>query len=388
MRPILIVMGTRPEGIKMIPLYWALKQQKIPVILCSTSQHSDLLQKVFQLFNVQPDIELNIMKAQQDLFYITETILHKMQELLRSYNPWAIAVQGDTTTAMASALAAFYHKIPIIHIEAGLRTPTIYNPFPEEMNRRFISQIATYHFAPTFNAAANLLAQNTAPENVFCTGNTSIDALRIVQEKIVDGTAKITPQLSQLLNKIKHPKIVLFTMHRRESLTEGIAQTLKTIKKILDKHHDVIFIFPLHPNPLIAQAIDESGIRSHHRMHILEPLDYHDLIYLMKEAFLIMTDSGGMQEEAAALGKYTLVLRESTERIESIQAGFSCLVGTDEYAILTAFDQIHTHQPHLNYQDLYGDGYAAQRIAHIIATKYQPFYFKNVAETLVTKEVI
>lgn len=376
MQPVLIVIGTRPEGIKLIPVYNALKNAQVPVRICSTNQHDTLLKKVFALFNVFPDYEFDIMRPGQDLFYITTTVLSNMKDLLESVDPELVIVQGDTTTAMAAAMAAFYKQIPIAHVEAGLRTNDLTSPFPEEMNRRFISIVAAYHFAPTSAAAAHVLAQGVHRDAVFCTGNTVVDALYSIQEKIESGAVIVTQSVREAVAdaKAKGHAVVLLTMHRRESFDGGIERTLSTIKKAVDRYLDMHIFFPYHPNPHVISAMKEADIFNHERITIFEALDYHDLVYLLTVSSWVMTDSGGIQEEATSLGKRTLVLRNHTERMEGVWAGLAHVVGTDPERIMEGIASMMTNTRvrevySLKGQNVYGDGHAAEKIAQVIQQK-------------------
>lgn len=385
MQPILIVIGTRPEGIKMIPVYHALKHVGLPVLICSTSQHDQLLTQVFTIFDVKPDFELHIMKPGQDLFYITQAVLTKVKEVLHSVQPSLVLVQGDTTSAMAAALAAFYMHIKIGHVEAGLRTNDLYSPFPEEMNRRFISLLARYHFAPTAAAAAHVLAQGVHRDAVFCTGNTVVDALYAIQEKINNNSIQVSEHITEKISyaRAHNKKLVLLTIHRRESLGDGIRSVLQAVKEALKQHEDLMILYPQHPNPAVRSAIEEVGLAHHDRLMISPALDYHDLIYILGACDWVMTDSGGIQEEAISLGKPVLVLREHTERLEGVWAGLALLVGTDSTKIKESVAKMmQSKQVVYKNQNLYGDGHAAQKIATIIAEQLQASAYKTPQKML------
>lgn len=368
--PIVLIVGTRPEGIKMMPLYFALKRENIPVILCSTMQHDHLLTEVLELFNIQPDVDLGIMRLGQDLFYVTQSVLQKTKELFSRIQPSLVLVQGDTTSSMAAALAAFYLRIPIGHVEAGLRTDDINAPFPEEMNRRLIGLIATYHFAPTPLAMAHILKEGTPSTNVFCTGNTVVDALRIVKEKIINKTVSLRPDILQHLMRCKQEgrKIILLTIHRRESFGEGILEVLTTVKQFLQKHPDAYCFYPFHPNPHVIQALQTVGLSHLTNLSICEPLAYKDLIGILMQADLVLTDSGGIQEEAVSLGKTVLVLREKTERQEGCWTGLAHLVGTHGETIANHIERFLLQPSSATFpqQAVYGDGYAAEKIVSIL----------------------
>jgi len=369
-RPVVIIIGTRPEGIKMAPVYHALKRAGIPVILCSTMQHDQLLTDVLKLFNITPDYELDIMRHGQDLFYITQSILQKTKEILLQIKPALLLVQGDTTSAMAATLAAFYLNIPVGHVEAGLRTDDIQSPFPEEMNRRVINVIATHHFAPTQAALSNVISHGARREQAFCTGNTVVDALRIVKKAFADGTLNVHEDIcAQVLAcKKAEQKILLLTMHRRESFSGGIITTLQTIKKILIANPNLFCFYPYHPNPQVIHAMNTVGLTNIKNLSLCEPLIYKDMIYLLDNADVVLTDSGGIQEEAVSMRKPVLVLREKTERMEGVLTGLAHLVGTNPEKIEASLVQAlsSNHKENSSASNTYGDGYAAEKIVAII----------------------
>jgi UDP-N-acetylglucosamine 2-epimerase (non-hydrolysing) len=369
--PIAVMIGTRPEGIKMLPVYKALKESKLPVFLCSVGQHATLLSDLFGIFDVTPDCDLAIMKSGQDLFYVTEAVLAKVKELFIEIRPSLVLVQGDTTSAMVSALAAFYLKIPVGHVEAGLRTGDLYAPFPEEMNRRIISVLATYHFAPTAAAIRHLRQEGIREENVFYTGNTVVDALTFIQEKLTSGTLSLSSRLSEILSgfdRSQH-KLILLTAHRRESFGEGLARILSSFKELLENDRSLRVIYPVHPNPAIRQALDQVHLEESPQIVITEPLAYTDLIYLLGIVDGVATDSGGIQEEAVSLGKPVLVLRDKTERGEGVQAGLAHLVGTDAARISKGVKYLlNEGNKRTNVRStVYGDGHASERIVAVIA---------------------
>ena len=366
---VVLIIGTRPEGIKMLPVYFACKEQNIPVIICSTAQHDHLLQEVFDLFGVQPDVDLGIMRQGQDLSYITQAVLHKTKELFLKIKPSLVVVHGDTTTTMVAALSAFYQNIPIAHVEAGLRSHDLYTPFPEEMNRRVVGQLSTYHFAPTAQAVANLLAEGIAKESIFCTGNTVVDALRIIRKQLDGGSLSVRSDIKNVLEKAQHSnkKIILFTMHRRESFNGGIERVLRTLKSFLLKRDDVFCVYPYHPNPQVVTALEKTELSTVPNIFLSEPVAYKDLVHILHAADCVVTDSGGIQEEAVSLGKPTIVLREKTERVEGVQAGLAHVVGTDSNKIIKMLESILAEGvSENNTHSLYGDGYAAQKIVRII----------------------
>jgi len=367
--PVVLVVGTRPEGIKLLPLYFALKKARIPVFLCSTLQHTELLAEVFDLFGVQADISLDIMRLGQDLFYVTQSVLQKTKELFTKLKPVLVVVQGDTTSGMAAGMAAFYLKIPLAHVEAGLRTDDLQAPFPEEMNRRVLRVLSTYHFAPTSWATAQLLAEGVDKKRIFCVGNTVVDSLRLIKEKVsckeVSIQASITDKIQNLVQHKK--KILLFTMHRRESFDGGIDRVLNTLCTWLKDHANVFCFYPYHPNPYIIESLYNSGFAQLNNALLLEPLAYKELVYLLDHADIVVTDSGGIQEEAVSLGKSVIVLREKTERIEAVWAGAAQLVGTDTKKIVSALNQLTKGDiPRSDTTQLFGDGFAAEKIVHIL----------------------
>ncbi len=373
-QPILIVVGTRPEAIKLLPVYFACKQAQLPVVLCSTSQHDTLVKSVFELFGVVPDYDGEIMKRDQDLFHITQAVLGVMRDILAKVQPSLVLVQGDTTTAMAAALAAFYARVPVGHVEAGLRTHDLQSPFPEEMNRRFISLIAAYHFAPTSAAVANVLLQGGHRNTVFCTGNTVVDALRLIQAKITDGSATVSAHIRDRVSyaRAQGYRIALCTIHRRESFSGGILTALDALVQSLERHSNLYILLPAHPNPLVRKAIEASGIGRHSRVYLCDAVKYHDLVYMLSAVDWVITDSGGIQEEAASLGKQTLVLRDHTERMESVWAGITHLVGTNADKIKAGIDAMMSAKeiPHKGASDVYGDGRAAERIVGIVRQQF------------------
>jgi len=372
-KPVILIVGTRPEGIKMVPVYKALKKAGIPTKLCSTMQHDGLLQQVLDLFEVKQDFNLDIMRQGQDLFYLTQSVLQKTKEIFLSENPSIVLVQGDTTSTMAAALSAFYLGIPVGHVEAGLRTNDVNQPFPEEMNRRSVSITAQYHFSPTAQSTANLLSQGIKQENVFCTGNTVIDALRIMREKIKTGKISIRNEIKRIVEEHtkNNQKIILLTTHRRESFNGGIYRILKSVKKFLVANPNVFCIYPFHPNPHVIDAIEKAKLNDLQNIFMCEPIEYKELIYTLSHSHFIITDSGGIQEEAVSLGKPVLILREKTEREEGIWAGLAKIVGTDEKRIIEkAQELINQDQQHLS-TNVYGDGYASEKIVEIIKHKLE-----------------
>ncbi len=369
---VLLVVGTRPEAIKLIPLYRALKNTSFDAILCATNQHTDLLSQACAIFDVVPDISLNIMQSNQDLFHVTQAVLEKMKQVYADFKPDFVIVQGDTTTAFSAALAAFYCKIPVAHVEAGLRSGDKFAPYPEEINRKFITQLADYHFAPTALNVAQLLNEGISREAVFCTGNTVVDALLLIKQKIECGDLLVSDPVKKRLQKeqLAGKKLMLLTAHRRESFDGGLLRVFKTIKNFMREHPDVFVFYPSHPNPLVLSAIEESGIRELDNIQISQPLTYIDLVYLLMTVDWVVTDSGGIQEEAVSLGKTVLVLRDVSERVECFWEGFGQLVGTNENLIASGlrdcYDAVGLKRPGSN---VFGDGNAVGRIANILEKK-------------------
>ena len=379
MKKVLIVFGTRPEAIKMAPLVLAFQQESetIKTKVCVTAQHRQMLDQVLDIFGIVPEYDLDIMKPEQDLYDITSNILLGMKTVLSEYKPDIVFVHGDTTTTIATALSAFYQKIPVAHVEAGLRTGNIYSPWPEEANRKLTSQITKYNFAPTQISKENLLNENVPKEDIYVTGNTVIDALFWVLEKIEQ-----TESLKQtLLDTIKkefpavedEERIVLITGHRRENFGQGFLNICTAIKYLAQKHPDVNFVYPVHLNPNVQKPVLEllSGMKN---IYLISPLEYESFVYLMSKTYLILTDSGGIQEEAPSLGKPVLVMRDTTERPEALEAGTVKLVGTDIKQIEEETSKLLTDTVCYNKMSQasnpYGDGMACQKIVNIIKEKY------------------
>lgn len=374
MKTVLVVIGTRPDAIKLLPLYVAFKKASIPVLLCATFQHDDLLTQVLTLFEIIPDIRLDVMIKDQSLSYVTSTILEKMSAVITQVKPACIIVQGDTATAFSSALAAFYHKIPLGHVEAGLRTGDMYAPYPEEAYRRFISMVAAAHFAPTSLNVANLLAEGITRNSIFHTGNTVVDALMIIKNKIDHGFVVVRNQVHEIVNdaRFHDKKLVLLTAHRRESFDGGLVRIFSAIKTFAQEHPDVLIIYPVHPNSNVRHALKETGLDTVPTVKLIEPLSYQDLVYLMMHVHWVMTDSGGIQEEAMSFGKKVIILRDATERMEGVLEGFGVLAGTSYDKVLSAIYTIYDAQtsPNVTFNNLYGDGHAAERIVSIVATHF------------------
>lgn len=361
MKKIMIVFGTRPEAIKMCPLVNELKIRKnVEVIVCVTGQHRQMLDQVLNAFHVVPDYDLSVMKDKQTLFDITTNILSVIDTVINDVNPDIVLVHGDTTTTFATALACFYMQIPVGHVEAGLRTYNIYSPYPEEFNRQVVSIISKYNFAPTELSKQNLLKEGKSEETIFITGNTAIDAL-----KTTIRADYVHPELEWA----KGSRLILITAHRRENLGRPIHNMFRAIRRVVDEHVDVKVIYPIHMNPIVRQAAEEE-LGNCERIHIIEPLDVLDFHNFLARSYLILTDSGGIQEEAPALGKPVLVMRNTTERPEGIQAGTLKLVGTCEEIIYNNFvellDNRDSYDAMTHASNPYGDGFACKRIADIL----------------------
>lgn len=375
MKKILLVFGTRPEAIKMAPLVLAFKEysEEIEAKVCVTAQHREMLDQVLNIFDIVPDYDLDIMKPGQDLYDITSNILLGMKEVLTAYKPDVVFVHGDTTTTISTALSAFYQKIPLAHVEAGLRTGDIYSPWPEEANRKLTSQITKYHFTPTQTSKKNLLKENVPEDNIYVTGNTVIDALHWVLNKI-NGNKDLENTLIYTITSrfpaFNHEeRFVLITGHRRENFGQGFLDMCLAIKMLAKEHSDVNFVYPVHLNPNVQKPVLEllSGIKN---VYLIAPLDYEPFVYLMSKSYLILTDSGGIQEEAPSLGKPVLVMRDTTERPEALEAGTVKLVGTDPDTIVNEVNKLlkdqHLYESMSQAHNPYGDGKTCQKIINII----------------------
>ena len=382
MKKILLTFGTRPEAIKMAPLVKELQKypDKFKTYVCVTGQHREMLDQVLDLFEIVPDYDLNIMKQGQDLYDITANVLLGFKHVLTEVKPDVVLVHGDTTTSTAAALAAYYQQIPVGHIEAGLRTYNVYSPFPEEMNRQITSKIAKYHFSPTQLSQQNLLSEGVSEKNIFITGNTVIDALHIILNKIknnsdVEQSVKTTIKKKGYdTNRLKDgKKMVLITGHRRENFGEGFINICNGIKKAVTKYKDIDFIYPMHLNPNVREPIKKvfgENLNAYENMFFIEPLEYLSFVYLMEKSFIVLTDSGGIQEEAPGLGKPVLVMRETTERPEAVEAGTVKLVGTDSDKIVeeisTLVDSVEHYEKMSKAVNPYGDGFSCERIVELL----------------------
>ena len=361
MKNIMLVFGTRPEAIKMCPLVNELKARKyLNISVCVTGQHRQMLDQVLEAFSVTPDFDLSIMKEKQTLFDITTGILTGIREVLEQVRPDVVLVHGDTSTTFATALACFYMQIPVGHVEAGLRTYNIYSPYPEEFNRQAVSIISRFNFAPTELARENLLKEGKAADTIYVTGNTAIDALKTTVR--ADYTH---PELEWAGDS----RLIMITAHRRENLGEPMKNMFRAIRRVMDEHPDVKAIYPIHMNPLVRQTADEI-LGGEERIRIIEPLEVLDFHNFLARSYMILTDSGGIQEEAPSLGKPVLVMRDTTERPEGIAAGTLKLVGTDEEVIYQNFKMLledaGEYAKMSNASNPYGDGFACKRIADIL----------------------
>lgn len=364
MKKVMLVFGTRPEAIKMCPLVNELKTRpNFDVKVCVTGQHKEMLQQVLKVFDIEPDYDLKIMKVSQTLFDVTNAILTKIKPILEEENPDIVLVHGDTTTTFATALACFYLEIPVGHVEAGLRTYNIRSPFPEEFNRQAVSIMSQFNFAPTEVSKQNLVNEGKNPSNIFVTGNTAIDALKTTVREDYE---------SEVLQWVGNNRLILITAHRRENLGKPMEQMFKAIRHIVDEHDDVKVVYPIHLNPKIREIADKI-LGNDEKIRLISPLEVIDFHNFLAKSYMILTDSGGIQEEAPSLGKPVLVMRDTTERPEGIKAGTLRLVGTDEKNVYNNFKQL-LEDP-IEYKKMsyasnpYGDGKASKRIADILSEK-------------------
>ena len=382
MKKVMLVFGTRPEAIKMAPLVKEFQKQpkRVETVVCVTGQHREMLDQVLKIFDIKPDYDLNIMKQGQDLYDVTARVLTGMRDVLKEVKPDVVLVHGDTTTSTAAALAAFYQQIPVGHVEAGLRTHNIYSPWPEEMNRLLTGRLATYHFSPTPLSRNNLIKESVDDRNIIITGNTVIDALYWVVDKIKNNK-ELDNELESVLSKAGYDvnrldngkKLVLITGHRRENFGDGFINMCTAIKDLTIKHPNVDFVYPMHLNPNVRKPIHEvfgedlSGLKN---MFFIEPLEYLSFVYLMEKSSIVLTDSGGIQEEAPGLGKPVLVMRDTTERPEALNAGTVKLVGTDYNKIVnevsSLIDDKAAYEKMSKAVNPYGDGLACGRIVNAL----------------------
>ena len=382
MKKVMLVFGTRPEAIKMAPLVKEFQKQpkRVETVVCVTGQHREMLDQVLKIFDIKPDYDLNIMKQGQDLYDVTARVLTGMRDVLKEVKPDVVLVHGDTTTSTAAALAAFYQQIPVGHVEAGLRTHNIYSPWPEELNRLLTGRLATYHFSPTPLSRNNLIKESVDDRNIIITGNTVIDALYWVVDKIKNNK-ELDNELEDILSKAGYDvnrlnngkKLVLITGHRRENFGDGFINMCTAIKDLTVKYPDLDFVYPMHLNPNVRKPIHEvfgenlSGLKN---MFFIEPLEYLSFVYLMEKSSIVLTDSGGIQEEAPGLGKPVLVMRDTTERPEALDAGTVKLVGTDYNKIVnevsSLIDDKAAYEKMSKAVNPYGDGLACGRIVNAL----------------------
>ena len=382
MKKVMLVFGTRPEAIKMAPLVKEFQKQpkRVETVVCVTGQHREMLDQVLKIFDIKPDYDLNIMKQGQDLYDVTARVLTGMRDVLKEVKPDVVLVHGDTTTSTAAALAAFYQQIPVGHVEAGLRTHNIYSPWPEEMNRLLTGRLATYHFSPTPLSRNNLIKESVDDRNIIITGNTVIDALYWVVDKIKNNK-ELDNELEDILSKAGYDvnrlnngkKLVLITGHRRENFGDGFINMCTAIKDLTVKYPDLDFVYPMHLNPNVRKPIHEvfgenlSGLKN---MFFIEPLEYLSFVYLMEKSSIVLTDSGGIQEEAPGLGKPVLVMRDTTERPEALDAGTVKQVGTDYNKIVnevsSLIDDKAAYEKMSKAVNPYGDGLACGRIVNAL----------------------
>lgn len=392
MKTIMLVFGTRPEAIKMCPLVKEFQKhtEEFKTVVCVTGQHREMLDQVLTIFDVKPDFDLNIMKQGQDLYDVTARVITGMRDVFKECKPDVVLVHGDTTTSTAAALAAFYQQIPVGHVEAGLRTHNIYSPWPEEMNRQITGRIATYNFSPTPLSEKNLMEEK-AQGNIYVTGNTVIDALHMVVDKLKNDTALAKEQEDILakagydVNRLNDgKKLVLITGHRRENFGDGFIRMVTAMKDLSEKYPDVDFVYPMHLNPNVRKPIHEvfGEDLTRPNFFFIEPLQYLEFVYLMEKSTIVLTDSGGIQEEAPGLGKPVLVMRDTTERPEALASGTVHLVGTDYDKIMnevsTLLDDATAYEKMSKAVNPYGDGQACRRITDVLAGKETDRYDTNI----------
>jgi len=374
-KKVMLVFGTRPEAIKMAPLYHELRRhsEDFETIACVTAQHRQMLDQVLKTFEVTPDIDLNLMKQGQDLFDITAAVLLTMRDVIHEHRPDVLLVHGDTTTTLATAMAGFYAGVPVGHVEAGLRTYDLYAPFPEEFNRQVASKVTQWHFAPTETSRRNLLEERVDDARIAVTGNTVIDALLWVLQRIDQNTGR-RDEVQELINSRlpfdwRNERFVLITGHRRENFGDGFLQICEALRELAAAYPDVRFVYPVHLNPNVQKPVNEvlGGLPN---VHLIAPLDYEPFVYLLKHSHLVLTDSGGIQEEAPSLGKPVLVMRDVTERPEAVEAGTVRLVGAHKQRIVDSvrelLDDAVSYQSMARAHNPYGDGQACARIAEVL----------------------
>jgi len=365
---VLVVFGTRPEAIKLAPVIRELarRRKEFRIRVCVTAQHRDLLEPILRWFHIRVDDDLNVMRPDQELCGLSALILERFHKVLATERPDVVLVEGDTTTVMAASVAAFYHRIPVGHVEAGLRTLNRYSPFPEEINRRLVSHLATLHFAPTAWSQDNLVKEGVPPEGIFVTGNTVIDAFLETRARVL-RRPPLVPSLRGFRPGAR--KLIVVTAHRRESFGPGLEGICRGILRVASERKDVEFVYPVHPNPNVRGTVMPL-LAGHKRIHLIDPLDYPQFVWLLSSAYLGLTDSGGIQEELPSLGRPVLVMRANTERPEGLKAGVSKLVGTDSevicHTVIRLLDDPRAYARFARHPNPYGDGKAAQRIANAL----------------------
>lgn len=386
-RAVVLVVGTRPDALKLVSVYLAFKKADIPTVLCATYQHKTLLDQVFSLFNIQPDITFDVMKENQTLGYLSGAILDRFSRILGPLNPAALIVQGDTTTSFAAALAACYCSVPVVHVEAGLRTGQLHAPFPEELNRIFISKLTSLHFTPTPLASKHLLHEGIDEKNIVCVGNTIVDTLNLIQERTKKGFIQVSSFVKNLSSDIckRYKRTILFTMHRREAFGAPLQELLNALAIYAKKYPENCILFPVHPNPNVQRAVELAGFANVSNIVCVSPFSYQDLVFILAQSSLVVTDSGGLQEEAVSLGVPVFVLRDCTERIEAMWGGMGILIGTKADVFLNTLENWdwERHVGHKSF--IYGDGFAAKRIVDHVVRRLplQPICrsdIKNVVE--------
>lgn len=373
MKKVLLVFGTRPEAIKMAPLVKAFENEPtIESKVCVTAQHREMLDQVLEMFDIKPDYDLNIMKPGQDLFDVTSNVLLGLKDVLNDFSPDVVLVHGDTTTTSSASLASFYNKIKVGHVEAGLRTGDMYSPWPEEANRQITGVLANYHFAPTTTSANNLLKENKNPKDIVVTGNTVIDALFLALDKIEKNDelkSKIIESINSQYELKDNKKIILVTGHRRENFGDGFINICEALKTIALNNPDIDIVYPVHLNPNVQKPVKEI-LSNTSNVYLINPLQYEQFIYMMNKSYFIITDSGGVQEEAPSLGKPVLVMRDTTERPEAVEAGTVKLVGTNKESIINEAQKLLDDENEYNTMSKahnpYGDGKACERIINFI----------------------
>lgn len=377
MKKVLLVFGTRPEAIKMAPLVKAFENEPtIESKVCVTAQHREMLDQVLDMFDIRPDYDLNIMKAGQDLFDVTTNVLLGLKDVLNDFSPDVVLVHGDTTTTSSASLASFYNKIKVGHVESGLRTGDMYSPWPEEANRQITGVLANYHFAPTTTSANNLLKENKNPKDIVVTGNTVIDALFLALDKIEKNDelkSKIIESINSQYELKDDKKIILVTGHRRENFGDGFINICEALKTIALNNPDIDIVYPVHLNPNVQKPVKEI-LSNTSNVYLINPLQYEQFIYMMNKSYFIITDSGGVQEEAPSLGKPVLVMRDTTERPEAVEAGTVKLVGTNKESIINEAQKLIEDENEYNTMSKahnpYGDGNACERIVEFIRTSH------------------